>query len=282
MSEEINNNNEDYFDEIEGEEDEILDIPENQRQIHFNTPTKQVKHLFTDYSRGDLDARPAFQRGYVWDLKKASRLVESVLLGVPIPIVYTAELKDGTEIVIDGQQRLLSLFAYLKGEFPKNKKKFKLRGCEVIKDINGKGFQDLDKPSQRAIENYAIPFITITKESDQDVKFMIFERLNTGSVKLTDQELRNCIYRGNLNELLKELSENKDYEIILSSSRLKERMIDQELILRFFSFHEYTYLKYKAPMKQFLNKFAEKHKNLKEKELQKYKNLFKKSASCFV
>lgn len=106
---------------------------------------------------------------------------------------------------------------------------------------------------------------------------MIFERLNTGSVKLNDQELRNCIFRGNLNDLLKELSDNNDYQLILNSSRMKDRMVDQELIIRFFAFHEYTYLKYKAPMKQFLNKYAEKHRALSEKELSNLKNIFKKS-----
>ncbi len=100
----------DLFDEKEGE-DEPLDIPEGKRRIYTDTPKIRIGELFTEWKKGKLEVRPYFQRGFVWDIKKASRLIESVLLDVPIPMIYTAEEKDGREIVVDGQQRLISVFS---------------------------------------------------------------------------------------------------------------------------------------------------------------------------
>jgi len=119
--------------------------------------------------------------------------------------------------------------------------------------------------------------IVITKDSDSDVKFEIFERLNTGSVKLNDQELRNCIFRGSYNDLIKELSENNDFQFILNSQRLHERMLDCDLILRFFALYHNTHLKYKSPMKQFLNKDMEKYRDLSNKEANELRKVFLKS-----
>lgn len=275
----INNedeNNQDFFDEVEQDETP-LEIPAEKRKIYFKTPQKQIKHLYADYKRGDLDVRPTFQRKYVWDVKKASRLVESILLGVPIPIVYTSELESGVEIVIDGQQRLMSLFSFMDGIFPKTSKTFKLHGLDVLKELNGLSFKELEKNVQKTIENYPMPFIIITKDSDSDVKFEIFERLNTGSVKLNDQELRNCVYRGKYNDLLTELADSPDFQFILNFPKLKDRMLDRELILRFFAFFHNTYLNYKAPMKQFLNKEMEKYNNISDKDINELKNIFKKT-----
>jgi len=269
-------NNQDLFDEEQPDETP-LDIPLNKRTIHFSTPTRKIKDLYDDYKQGNLDVRPSFQRGYVWDFKKASRLVESILLGVPIPVIYTAELQDGTEIVIDGQQRLLSLFGFIDGIFPKENKEYKLRQLEVFQDLEGKHYKDLEIPIQNIFKNYSIPLIIISKDSDDDVKFDIFERLNTGSVKLNDQELRNCIYRGKYNEALAKLSEYSDFQYILDSPKLKERMLDIEFILRFFAFYRNTFLKYKPPMKQFLNKEMKGYRNIDDKELSNLIDVFKKT-----
>src|SRR3989338_3289760 len=208
----------------EGNEEEPSVYSTKERTIHHRTPTKTVEDIYNHYKRGKLEIRPSFQRGYVWDTKKASRLIESVLLNVPIPMVYTSELRDGTEIVIDGQQRLLSIFSFIDGVFPIGEKPFKLSRLEIRNDLNGKMFRELDENIQNAIYNYNIPFTILTKDSDEEIKFDIFERLNTGSVKLNDQELRNGIYRGNYNSLLKELSDNQDFQFIINNPKLRERM----------------------------------------------------------
>lgn len=142
-------NDEDLFDEIPSEEEESAGIKKQEREIHFKTPSRKIKDLYDDYKEGNLDPRPPFQRGYVWDIKKASKLVESVLMGVPIPVIYTSEEQDGSEIVIDGQQRLLSLFGFRDGQFPKGKSAFKLHGLEVLTELDGTMYKDWNKPHQR-------------------------------------------------------------------------------------------------------------------------------------
>jgi uncharacterized protein with ParB-like and HNH nuclease domain len=181
---------------VEDEEEEVIKIEGGFDPIIFSTSQRRIQDLNSDYANGDLDPRPSFQRGYVWDRTKASRLVESVLLNVPIPLIYTAEESDGREVVIDGQQRLLTLMHFIKGEFPRDTKKFRLSKLSVLSDLNGKSYEELDEDVKRRFRQYTLTVIKIHQNSQDDVKFEIFERLNTGSVKLNAQELRNCVYRG--------------------------------------------------------------------------------------
>ena len=255
----------------------VFDIPEDERRITFDNPSRAIKDLYSDYKAGELDVRPYFQRGYVWDKSKASRLIESILLGVPIPVIYTAEEDDGTQSVIDGQQRLISIFSFKDGYFQDKHEKFALSGLKVLTGLNRKSFKELDKITQRKVDSYLIPFIRIKKDSDINVRFEVFERLNTGAVKLNDQELRNCIYRGKYNDLLIELAENKEYQTLLKSPAMSIRMIDRELLLRFFAFYNNSYLKYKAPMRQFLNQEMHNNQNLNEEKAKELREVFKKS-----
>ena len=135
---------------------------------------------------------------------KASRLIESVLMSVPLPLVYLAKEANAIFSVIDGQQRLTSFFRFLRNDL-------KLTRLSVFDEFNGLYFNDLLDDMKRAFRNSSIRCIIIKRESDPDIRFEIFERLNTGSVRLNDQGLRNCIYRGKFNILLKELAEDKDW-----------------------------------------------------------------------
>jgi uncharacterized protein with ParB-like and HNH nuclease domain len=195
-------------------------------------------------------------------------------MNVPIPPVYTAELQDGKEIIIDGQQRLTTMFSFIEGKFLDDANPFKLSGLTVMKELNSKTFKELDMTTKRAFQNYEQPMIVISKHSNSEVKFQIFERLNTGSVKLNDQELRNCIYRGKYNDFIKELANNKDFQYVLDSPRLHERMLDSELVLRFFSFYHNTYLKYVPPVKRMMNKDMERYQNLEQEEEKELRNAF--------
>jgi len=265
MEENNEKNSEILFDEKAGEE-EPLDIPKGKRNIYTDAPKIKIKQLYDDYKKGKLIVRPYFQRGFVWDIKKASRLIESILLKVPIPMIYSAEEKDGKEIIVDGQQRLISIFSFIDEVFPPENKTFWLKGLGVLEEFEGLRFKQLDEPIQDKILNYSIPFTIIQKDSDEEIKFDIFERLNTGSMQLKDQELRNCVYRGKYNELLRDLSENKDFQFILNNPRFHTRMLDCELILRFFAFYHSHYEMYKSPIKPFLNAEMEKYRNLDDKE----------------
>jgi hypothetical protein len=197
-------------------------------------------------------------------------LIESVLLSVPLPIIYLAEESDGNESVIDGQQRLTSFFDFLDG-------KLKLKGLRVRDGLNGLKFAELPKESQSVIKKTPLRAITIKRESDKDLKFEIFERLNSGSVALNDQELRNCVYRGPYIKLLKELSEDPDFRTLLNLSGPDKRMRDVEMALRFAAFYHSTYLNYSPPMKSFMNNDMEEYRHLSEGAQEKLRVSFKKS-----
>ncbi len=182
--------------EFEGEDSDghDLEVPQSSRSVLTQPSDPYIGTLHGRRLKGKLVLQPDFQRQYVWDQTKASRLIESVLLKVPLPIVYLAEEAEGKTAVIDGQQRLTALFSFIDGKHPSGKA-FKLTGLNVLTELNGQAYTDLDEQRQDALKDYPIRVITILKGSPDDLKFEIFERLNTGAVPLNDMELRNCVSR---------------------------------------------------------------------------------------
>ncbi|HOV22545.1 MAG TPA: DUF262 domain-containing protein [bacterium] len=254
----------------ETKEDQPTEILPKERRVYSDKPDRSIFELYRQYQKGNLELRPEFQRLQVWDNTKSSRLIESVLLEVPIPVIYLSEESDSKYSVIDGQQRLNAFIKFLENNL-------RLSGLTILTELNGKRFQNIPKNLQDKFENATIRIIEIRKESNPDVKFEIFERLNTGAVQLNAQELRNCIYRGNYNDLLKELAEDKDFQFLLGLKEPHYRMQDRELILRFFAFFHTTHLKYTPSMKHFLNKEMEKYRNLNNAEEKELRTVFKKS-----
>lgn len=263
---------------FDDEDDDEIEVPGSFKPMVFDASQRRVRDLIADYHNKELDPRPPFQRGYVWDRTKASRLIESVLLNVPLPLVYTAEDENGMEVVIDGQQRLLTLFSFVDGNFPRDNKPFRLSKLKIMKELNGKTFEQIDDIHKRKIQRYNIQVIKINAESDPNVRFEIFERLNTGSVSLNPQELRNCIYRGKFNDLLRELSGYENFRKAIKTESALDRMKDAELVLRFLAFHEKSYLNYPGGVKSFLNEFMNDFRDLSNEKAKKFSETFKKAA----
>ena len=134
-------------------------------------------------NRGKVNLQPDFQRNFVWNASKASRLVESLLLDIPIPVIYVAEEPNRTYSVVDGQQRLTSICSFVNGTLPGGQT-FKLSGLQVLSELNRKTFGDLSIEQQESILNFILRVIIIERDSDPDVKFEVFERLNLGAEKL--------------------------------------------------------------------------------------------------
>lgn len=263
--------------EIDEEEDDTpLEIPSDRRRVKTDKQDVPVETIHTRVQSGRLDLQPDFQRYFVWNRTKASRLIESILLDIPIPVIYVAEEPDHRSVVVDGQQRLTSICAFIDGTFPDGAE-FRLSGLQVMSELNGKTFRDLDTSSQEFIYTTALRLIIIKMDSDPDVRFEVFERLNLGSVKLNDQELRNCIYRGNYNALLRDLAQNQHMLKIMGLKEPHYRMADRQLILRFFAMWRSTHLHYHAPMKGFLNREMQDHGNPSDKEIAEMRGLFEKS-----
>ncbi len=263
----------DNYDEEDGE----IDLSGN-KKIDSDPKDSDIDGLYRQYKKGRLIIQPNFQRKYVWDEKKASMLIESILIKVPIPTVYLAATKAGKINVIDGQQRLTSIFSFIDGFFPDNKK-FKLSNLNVLKDLSGKSYAELDEIDQNKITDYTIRTVTFAADSDPDLQYEIFSRLNTGSVALNSQELRNCVYRGPLNDFIKELASDSDFLSLLGLKAPHKRMTDVELVLRFVSFYKYSYINYKSPIKKFLNDTMRNLASINDSEKKAIREAFKRAVT---
>jgi hypothetical protein len=250
-----------------------------------------VEGLYFKRKHGELDPSPVWQRNYVYDKVKASRLIESVLLDVPLPAVYLAEEKDGALSVIDGQQRLTSFFLFMDDQFPDKSKDagnqktftdFKLSGLKMLKNLNGSKFSGLEKAMQLKIKNTPIHVIIIKNKSDEDIKFDIFERLNTGAMKLNEDEIRNSVYRGPYIEFLDELSNDAHFNQMVDKPTLKNRMFYRGMILRFFALSEKDVKLYKPSMTKYCNAELREHRYLSEEKAAEYRKRFRKCVDlCF-
>lgn len=228
------------------EQDEPLNLSTEDRKLVTQPYDLGVKGLSQDIASERIKLTIDYQRRYVWDNGKASRLIESLLLNVPIPVCYFAEDENGAYEVIDGLQRLKTISRYLENEF-------KLSGISVLTELEGKKFSELNPRDQRRLENRTIRCIVITEDSNPDIKFDVFERLNTGAASLSAQELRNSVYRGPFNDDLKQLATNPKIKRLLGDTA-NARMEAEELVLRFFCLVE-GIQEYKPPLRQFLNTY---------------------------
>lgn len=155
-------------------------MPDQLELLSIHTEQKDITlaQLKEDVDANDIITNPDYQRKYVYDDIRASRLIESILLGIPIPVIYLCEEEDGTLSVIDGQQRIVSFVRYLKNEFSLNK-------LTKLTDINGLYYRDLEKRIQRLLKSKTLKAITINKDS-KELKYEIFSRLNLGAIMLKD------------------------------------------------------------------------------------------------
>jgi len=256
------------------EDGQDLHLADTNRTIHTQPSDPDIDGLYKRWKRGKLVLQPDFQRQYVWDHAKASRLVESVLLSVPLPIIYLAEEADGKAAVIDGQQRLTALFSFIDAKHPAGET-FKLTGLNVLTELNGETFPQLEDVHQDTFREYPIRVVTILKDSHADLKFEIFERLNTGSVPLNDMELRNCVYRGEYIALLKELADLPDFRELMGLKKPDRRMREVEFVLRFAAFHHASYLKYQPPMRRFLNQDMQARQHITKDDADDLRRAFK-------
>lgn len=249
--------------------------PIKDRAIHTQPYDLVVESLINQIDGGTIflrpiSERPDFQRRYVWTNALASRLIESILLNVPIPPCYLSQNEDYELDVIDGQQRLFSIYRFIKNQF-------QLTGLEVITEINSCRFHDLPSKLQRQLKTHTLRLVAITNKSHQEIKFDVFQRLNTNTVPLNAQELRNCLYRGSLNNLIKEAVKYKPWLKILNKTAPDNRMRDEELVLRFFAFHIHGFESYKTPQKNWLNFAADAGRSYTKEMINELQDVWEKS-----
>lgn len=259
---------------FENEDDEeTLSIPKEKRILRTQSYDKSVSDLVGMMRDKRIHLTPEYQRNYIWDNKKASLLVESILLNIPIPVIYAAREPNENLSwnIVDGLQRLNALQRFYNNDFP-------LKGLEILSELNGKKYNTLNMKAKSYLDDANLRIVLLFEDSHPDIKYDIFMRLNTGSVKLKPQELRNCLYRGSLNETLKEIVKDKNILSIMNLNAPHKRMDDIELVLRYIAISENynktkgTLENYNGVMKSFLNDYMHKNQNMSEKKLEEIKN----------
>jgi len=261
---------EDPADLSESSDEEPVLVSPAERRLVTQPLDLSVQTLFDQWGE-KLLILPEIQREYVWDNGKASRLIESLLLNIPIPVLYFAENEEAKYEIFDGHQRTRSIVRYMNNEFP-------LIGLSVLKEYRGRRYHELPEKDQRFFRMRTLRVIVISIESHPNMKFEIYERLNTGSILLNAQELRNSIYRGPLNKLLHELVKEPIFRSIIGTKLPRNRMVDEEITLRFLAMHALLD-KYRPSLKRFLNEYALSMKGASDEQISEFRALFFRSIS---
>lgn len=266
-------------------DDEVPEKPFDADKIRIEQQMLSAKYVFELYQMGILDTNPNFQRKPIWkENKRKSLLIESLMLRIPIPAFYFYEDEQGRFQVIDGQQRLLTIFDFMQG-------KFKLSGLEYIGAIcNKKRFDELDERYKQRINRTQLAVNILDARSPHRVVYDIFRRINTGGIPLAPQEMRNAICKQEARDYLLKGIRNKYY---LSATRKKindSRMDSQEMFLRFVAFYQkynYTTLKlkphyYYSKLSDFLDDEITNIPNLtEEKRLEIYDAFEQSMKNCY-
>lgn len=229
------------------------------RAVDFDTFDIIVQQLLSLLQSKSIDIAPAYQRQFRWDDTRCSQLVESFLLGIPVPSLFMATNSDSTWELVDGVQRLCSLVKFagpdelierlgLKG-------RLQLGGLEKLDTFNGYTFPELPPTMQLQFNLRPVKVVTLSDKSDEVVRFDLFERLNTGGIALTPQEIRGCVFRGEFNEFLSKMAADSDFnKVVRLTATQNADGTREECVLRFFAFY-YRYKSFEHSVIGFLNEY---------------------------
>lgn len=237
----------------------------------------ELKRKFEDKNRQDILIDPDFQRNFVWTNVQKSELIESILMGIPLPVIYLFEQADGKKQVVDGRQRLTSIFKFMNNEFA-------LIDLKILKNENGNTFEKLSPLLQAKIEDYQIQAYLIKPPTPERIKFDIFDRVNRSGTQLNHQEMRNALHQGKSTLLIKELAETAEFKNATGNAITDKRMKGRYIVVRFLSFYmlQMGWLKdakveYKSDIDDFLAKTMVYINGLSEEHIQKLKTVFLKA-----
>ncbi len=227
---------------------------------------------------------PDFQREFVWSIRQSSLLIESFLLGLPVPPVFFYIDEHNSNLVIDGQQRILSIVYFFNGYFgtenAKGRKQvFRLSGLNEKSPYYKKTYTELIDSDRRKLDNTVLRAINIRQLSpsgESTSMYHIFERLNTGGTPLKSQEIRNVVFRGEFVHILRKLNSDENWRLILGTKVPNKHQTDVELLLRLFAL--YTRMdEYEKPMKEFLNISMKRNQDGDTKQVKEFMERFVQS-----
>ena len=271
----LSNNDKRERDGLEIEKDEELaDIvnPFNPEKIKVRTTSFVVDQIISRIDYEEIDLTPDFQRiSGIWDPKRKSRLIESIMLRIPIPVFYVAESNEETWSVVDGVQRTSTIYDFFK-------EKFALSGLEYLAQLNNCRFSDLPRKMQRRISETQLVINIIESGTPEEVMFNIFKRINTGGIRLNGQEIRHALHPGKIRSYLKELASMEEFRRATDYSLKPNRMADRECILRFLAFYIERWEDYAAhDLDGYLGDTMNKINNMDENERLRISKELKKS-----
>lgn len=273
-------------------QDQRLELNSQRRQVDFDTYDVTVDELLRRVERGRIDVAPAYQRKFRWDSARQSALVESIFLGIPIPPLFMATNAEAGQAhsweVVDGLQRVTTLVRFAGSEKARERigvgaEVLELSSLDKLRTFDGFTFEALPSDMQSLFEDRPLKVIVLNDKSEARVRFDLFERINTGGIRLTHQEVRECVFRGPFVDMLTELAQRDEF---LSTIRLSEGNQNdgtrEEFVLRFFAYLE-NYENFVHAVKEFLDDFtiASQAKSEIARRTKIFDQTFKFLSKCF-
>lgn len=244
-----------------------------QQDLVLQASDLSLRTVATMVDGGAIDVAPQFQRRDRWGAEKQSLLIESFVLNIPVPPIYLAEDELGTYSVIDGKQRITAIAAYLSGHLV-------LRSLKRFPELNGLAFGDLPRPIQHSLDLRPLRSVTLLKQSDPELKYEVFHRLNSGGEILNAQEIRNVIYRGPLNDVVYLLAQDEflraQLKITDNKSPAYRSMQDAEYVLRFLTLQD-VWPSFSGDLARSMDTFMEANRKLPANRLETLAAKFSRS-----
>lgn len=273
------NNNDEWDEEIEVE-DGGVNQPFDPTQIRVDTRSLTIDLVLKRIKYNELELSPDFQRKSLWNDEAKSRLIESILIRIPLPAFYLDATEDNKWVIIDGLQRLTALKEFI---LEKNtEQQLRLTGLNYLRDIEGKSYQELPRNYQRRIEETQLTIYLMEKGTPTAVKYEIFRRINTGGIPLSPQEMRNALNQGKATKFIAELADMEEFKKVtkLDQSKRKLRATDQEFVLGFLAYTLNDYHDFeKAESRDmfFHNTMKKLNQELLPQQINELKRKFKRS-----
>lgn len=228
-------------------------IKQKQSDVDYDTKDFTIDYIIKAFQE-DLFYIPEYQRKFVWDLKRQRRFIESVLLGLPIPFLFIAEMDDGRLEIVDGAQRVQTLEAFVNGDLV-------LDRLEKLPALNAFKFSDLLEPQQRKFKNRALRMIVLDESTALEVRQDIFDRINTGSLTAKASEVRKGAFGGPFYEVIQHCAKNKEFlKLCPITDSVRKRGEAEEVVLRFFAYSD-NYRKFQHDVTNFLDEYIREHRD---------------------
>ncbi|MFO7566276.1 MAG: DUF262 domain-containing protein [Enhygromyxa sp.] len=245
-----------------------LQIEEQRILVDFDVAEYTIELIVLKFQRSEIFI-PEYQRKFVWDDEKKSLLIESIILGLPIPFIFVADV-DGDLEIVDGTQRIRTLCSF-------KENKFALKGLEVLSELNGFKYSDIPPAEQKRLQNRTLRTIILSSKADLSVRFEVFQRINSRPKALTDAEFRKGAFQGPFYRKILELSNDPTFlELCPVAEKKKERGEAEELVLRFFAYGD-KYTDFIHDVGRFLNNYLMEmeKKRLTGPQISSYENRFR-------